>query len=56
MGVIAALGSLMSILGPLWAGVAYSHVMSGAPYWIGAILYGVVALLLVRTPAQERGD
>jgi len=46
MGVTAALGSLMSILGPLWAGVVYDHVMRGAPYWMGAAIFALAALIL----------
>jgi len=46
MGVTTALGSLMNILGPLWAGTIYDHVQVGAPYWMGAILFGVAALML----------
>jgi MFS family permease len=46
MGVTTALGSLMSILGPLWAGVVYDHVMRGAPYWMGAAIFALAALIL----------
>jgi MFS transporter, DHA1 family, tetracycline resistance protein len=52
MGVTAALGSLMNIAGPLWAGFVYDRVMLGAPYWIGAILFLLAALMLMR-PAPE---
>jgi DHA1 family tetracycline resistance protein-like MFS transporter len=46
MGVTTALGSLMSILGPLCAGTIYDHVMRGAPYWMGAAVFGLAALVL----------
>jgi multidrug resistance protein len=45
-GVNAALQSLMSVFGPLFAGLAYDRITPGAPYWIGAILFGIGALLL----------
>ena len=48
MGVSTALGSLMSVLGPLWAGAVYDRVMPGAPYWIGAGILVLAALLLTR--------
>ncbi len=48
MGVTTALGSLMGIFGPLWAGVVYDHVAMGAPYWMSAILYVLAAAILAR--------
>ena len=57
MGVSTALGSLMNIAGPLWAGVVYDSVMPGAPYWMGAAVFIIAALMLVRVtnvaPMQE---
>ncbi len=57
MGVSTAIGSLMNIAGPLWAGVVYDSVMPGAPYWMGAVVYVVAAFMLVRVrnvaPMQE---
>lgn len=50
MGVNTALGSLMSILGPLWAGALYDRVMPGAPYWMGAGLLTVAAFILLDRP------
>jgi len=46
MGVTTALNSLMSILGPLWAGIVYDRVMRGSPYWMGAAIYMLAALIL----------
>jgi DHA1 family tetracycline resistance protein-like MFS transporter len=46
MGVTTALGSLMSVLGPLGAGVVYGRVMRGTPYWIGAAIFALAALTL----------
>jgi MFS transporter, DHA1 family, tetracycline resistance protein len=54
MGVNTALGSLMSILGPLWAGAAYEHLMPSAPYWMGALIFTLAACLLVQAPARVR--
>jgi MFS family permease len=57
MGVSTAIGSLMNIAGPLYAGVVYDSVMPGAPYWMGAVVYAVAAFMLVRVtnvaPMQE---
>jgi len=47
MGVATALGSLMSVLGPLWASSVYDHVMRGAPYWMGAAIFSLAALVLM---------
>jgi DHA1 family tetracycline resistance protein-like MFS transporter len=59
MGVNAALGSLMSIFGPLWAGLLYDRLMPGAPYWLGAIIFATAGLVLTRLrtvfPATQSG-
>jgi DHA1 family tetracycline resistance protein-like MFS transporter len=47
-GVSTALGSLMSIFGPLWAGTAYDHIAPAAPFWIGAIIFVLAGLVLAR--------
>jgi len=59
MGVTTALTSLVNIIGPLWAGLVYDHVMPGAPYWMGAIIYGLAAFLLIlpgRQTALSKND
>ncbi len=48
MGVTTALASLMNIFGPLWAGVVYDHIAPSAPYWMGAIVLVMGALVLSR--------
>ncbi len=55
-GVNVALGGLMAMLGPLWAGAVYDQVMPGAPFWMGAILLGIACLVLsqVRLKAGAR--
>lgn len=52
MGVTTALNSLMTIVAPLWAGVVFDHIMPGAPYWTGALLYLAAAVLLARRRSQ----
>lgn len=51
-GVNVALGGLMSMLGPLWAGAVYDHVTPEAPYWMGAVILGLACLLLVRVKVK----
>lgn len=53
-GVSTAIRGLTAALGPLWAGAAYDRVMPGAPLWIGALLFLVVGLLLLRVRDVER--
>lgn len=53
MGVTTALGSLMNILGPLFAGIAYDRIFPGAPYWIGALVFVAAALLLMSSHARQ---
>jgi MFS transporter, DHA1 family, tetracycline resistance protein len=50
MGVSAALGSCMTILGPLWAGAVYDYVMPSAPFWMSAGVFTLAALLLLPAP------
>jgi multidrug resistance protein len=54
MGVTTAISSLMNILGPLWAGTVYDNVMRGSPYWMGAGILALAALLLLRPLAHEK--
>jgi len=44
-GVNTALQSLMAVFGPVAAGVAYDAISPGAPFWLGAILFAVAAIL-----------
>jgi MFS transporter, DHA1 family, tetracycline resistance protein len=50
MGVSTALGSCMTILGPLWAGAVYDQVMPSAPFWMSAGVFTVAAFLLLPAP------
>jgi MFS family permease len=47
-GVSTALGSLMSIFGPLFAGATYDRIAPAAPFWIGAVIFVLGGLLLTR--------
>jgi MFS family permease len=51
-GVSTALGSLMSIFGPLWAGTAYDRIAPIAPFWIGAIIFLLAGFVLTRIKVQ----
>ena len=55
-GVGTALGSLMSIFGPLWAGTAYDRITPSAPFWIGAILFVLAGLLLTRVKVRAHAE
>ena len=52
MGVTGALGSLMNIISPVWAGVVFDKVMVGAPYWMGAMILLLTAVVLYRQPVS----
>ena len=45
-GVSTALSSLMGILGPLGAGLAYDHLASVAPFWIGGCILALASVWL----------
>jgi MFS transporter, DHA1 family, tetracycline resistance protein len=51
-GVGTALGSLMSVFGPLWAGAAYDGIAPIAPVWIGAVVFVVAGLILTRVQVR----
>ncbi len=53
-GVNTSLNSLMTILGPLWAGLVYDYIRPSAPYWMGAILLLVAFILVVRIKIQPK--
>jgi MFS transporter, DHA1 family, tetracycline resistance protein len=52
-GVNVALAGLMSMLGPLWAGVVYDNISPNAPFWMGAIILLFACGLLARVKAQK---
>jgi MFS transporter, DHA1 family, tetracycline resistance protein len=47
-GVNTSLNSLMTILGPLSAGLFYDYIRPTAPYWIGALLLIIALILIIR--------
>src|SRR5690606_28441066 len=51
MGVQQTFGGVARVLGPLWAGWAYDHLVVGVPFWTGAVL--VIATLLLGTGMQN---
>jgi multidrug resistance protein len=51
-GVSTALGSLMSIFGPLWAGTAYDRIAPVAPFWFGAVIFILAGLVLTRVKVR----
>jgi MFS transporter, DHA1 family, tetracycline resistance protein len=56
MGVTTALGSLMNIIGPLWAGALFDRVMPGAPYWMGAAIFVLAALMLIKPAPEDKAE
>ncbi len=55
-GVGTALGSLMSVFGPLWAGAAYDRIAPVAPFWIGAVIFVVAGLILTRVQVRTHAN
>lgn len=55
-GVNTALGSLMSVFGPLWAGTMYDTVSPSAPFWLSAVILIVGCALLMRVKAAAQAD
>jgi MFS transporter, DHA1 family, tetracycline resistance protein len=55
-GVSTALGSLMSIFGPLWVGASYDRITPSAPFWIGALIFMLAGLLLTRVRVKTQAN
>jgi DHA1 family tetracycline resistance protein-like MFS transporter len=53
-GVNTSLNSLMTILGPLWAGLVYDYIRPSAHYWMGSILLIIAFILIVRIKIQPK--
>ena len=53
-GVGTALGSLMSIFGPLFAGATYDRLAPVAPFWIGAVIFVLAGLILTRVQVRTQ--
>jgi DHA1 family tetracycline resistance protein-like MFS transporter len=58
MGTTQSIVALTRIVGPLWAGFSFDWLGAGAPYWSGAIMIAIAAILIrpsavsVPTPAE----
>ena len=52
MGTQQSFGSLARVLGPLGGGLLYDHVDNAAPFLVGAGLYAVAAVLVVRARSR----
>ncbi len=55
-GVSTALGSLMSICGPLFAGAAYDRIAPVTPFWVGAIVFLSAGVLLTRIQVKAHAN
>lgn len=57
LGVNSAIGSLMNVFGPLFAGFIYDYFMAGSPFWAGALILFLTAYMLFRTvPRVSKGE
>lgn len=54
LGVQQAFGGVSRWLGPTWAGLAFQDLGIASPFWISAGLVGVVFVLAMRVPHEER--
>jgi multidrug resistance protein len=55
-GVNTALGSLMSVFGPLWAGTMYDTLSPSAPFWMGTVILIVGCVMLQRVKVAVHAD
>ena len=53
LGVTTALASVMSVLGPLGAGLAYDRLAPAVPYWLAGTLLLAASALAARVPARR---
>ncbi len=57
LGVNSAIGSLMNVFGPLFAGFIYDYIMVGSPFWVGAlILFFTAYLLFLTVPGRTKRE
>lgn len=47
LGITQSVTALTRIVGPLWAGFAFDWIGPGAPYWSGAIMIVIAAVLVI---------
>lgn len=48
LGTTQSVTALTRIVGPLWAGLSFDWLGPGAPYWSGAIMIAIAAVLISR--------
>jgi multidrug resistance protein len=53
MGTTQSVIALTRIVGPLWAGFSFDWLGPGAPYWSGAIMIALAALLVMPAVPQD---
>jgi len=54
MGTAQSVVALTRIVGPLWAGFSFDWLGPGAPYWSGAIMIAIAAVLISSSTAHSR--
>lgn len=52
-GVNTALSGVGNIVGPLWAGVAYDSIAPAAPYFSGALLLVIAAVIILQAQVKQ---
>jgi len=53
MGVQQALRGVASVIGPIWAGLAYQHLGPSVPFFACAAIIGLALLMATRVPRGE---
>lgn len=53
LGVQQALRGVASVIGPIWAGLAYQHLGPSVPFFACAVIIGCAVLLATRVPREE---
>lgn len=53
MGTMQSVVALTRIVGPLWAGFSFDWLGPGAPYWSGAIMITIAALLITGSTVKD---
>ncbi len=53
LGVQQALRGVASVIGPIWAGLAYQHLGPSVPFFACAVIIACAVLLATRVPREE---
>ena len=53
MGVQQALRGVASVIGPVWAGIAYQHLGRNVPFFACAAIIALALLMATRVPRSE---